>query len=230
MTLTCIAIDDEPLALAKLKAIIAQIPYVELKETFSNCIDAIPYLTAQSPDILFLDIQMDHMTGIQLLEKVKVKPHVIIISAFEQYALKGYELNLTDYILKPYGIHRLIQAIEKIKQIKEATDLESKAVKDYIFIKTDYRILKMNLQDILYIEGMRDYLCLHTKSEKILTHITFRELHEMLPADQFIRVHKSYMVHLAFIETIEKHRIYIQNAIIPISHTYREAFYKAIKA
>ncbi len=229
MTLTCMAIDDEPLALAKLKTLMDQIPYAELQETFSNGLDAIPYLTTHTPDILFLDIQMDHMTGIQLLEKVKVKPHVIIISAFEDYALKGFELNVADYILKPYGIDRLIQSLEKIKLLKETATAESKATRDYIFIKTDYRILKINLQDILYVEGMRDYLCIHTQTEKILTQITFRELQQRLPADQFIRIHKSYLVHLAYIETIEKHRIYIKEAILPISQTFRDDFYEAIK-
>lgn len=231
MTLTCIVIDDEPLAREKLKKFVEQIPYVELKETFSNCIDAVPYLSSESPDFILLDIQMDHMTGIQLLEKVDVKPYVIIVSAFEQYALKGYELNVCDYILKPYGLDRLIQAIEKVRKLKEpVVNTEGKKEKEFIFVKADYRIVKVNIGDIQFVEGMRDYLCIHTETGKILASHTFKELQAMLPANTFIRVHKSFIVNVIFINSIEKHRIYIKENIIPISQTYKDSFYRSIQA
>jgi len=227
MTLSCVAIDDEPLALEKLRSLIEQLPSLELKESFSSCVEAIPYLSHQAPDILFLDIEMDQMTGIQLLEKVKVDSFIVIISAYEQFALKGYELNVCDYVLKPYGIDRLLKAVDRVKQLKDDS-LTNHAVKDYVFIKTDYRIQKLNLCDILFIEGMRDYLCLHTTNGKVLTALNFKELQNKLPENEFIRVHKSYMVHLPFIHSIEKHRIYIESAIIPISQTYRDAFYRVV--
>ncbi len=230
MELTCIAIDDEPLALKKLGSFIEKIPGIKLIETFSNCIDAVPTITGSGIDIVFLDIQMDHMTGIDLLEKLEVKPHVVIISAFEQYALKGYELNVSDYILKPYGIDRLIKAIEKIKNLKIANN-HSPAIsgEGYIFVKSDYRIIKLNLKNIMFVEGMRDYLCFHTSKGKVLSSITFVQLQELLPETSFIRVHKSFTVNLNSIDSIEKHRIYIDKHIIPISKSYRNRFYNKLR-
>ena len=229
MELTCIAIDDEPLALVKLVSFLEKIPGIRIIETFPNCIDAIPTISDSEIDIVFLDIHMDHMTGIDLLEKVKVKPHVIIISAFEKYAIKGYELNVCDYILKPYSIDRIIQAVEKIRNIKVAKNHNSTISEDeYIFVKSDYRIVKINLKNILFIEGMRDYLCFYTTTGKVLSPITFTQLQELLPKTSFIRVHKSFTVNLNAIEIIEKHRIYIAKHIIPISKTYRDEFYNKL--
>lgn len=227
MILTCVAIDDEPLALAKIQAFIESIPHLELRASFASCVEAIPFLTTQVPDILFLDIQMDHMTGIQLLENVKLESHVIITSAFESYALKGYELNVCDYMLKPFGIDRFIQGVEKVRQlmVKSAKEMPEK---DYIFIKADYKIVKVDLKTIVYVEGMGDYLCMYTSQGKVMTSLNFSELAAKLPPDGFMRVHKSYLVNLSFIKAIEKHRIYIKDEIIPLSQTYRDDFYRVV--
>ena len=229
MKLACIAIDDEPLALQKLSGFLDKIPGIELVESFSNCVQAIPVLTSSEIDMVFLDIQMDQMTGIDLLEKVAVKPYVVIISAFEQYALKGYELNVSDYILKPFGIDRLIKAIEKVRHLKASGRPAIRNSADYIFIKSDYRIVKLNRDSIHFIEGMRDYLCFHTTKGKILSSITFTQLESLLPDSSFVRVHKSFTINLSSIETIEKHRIFIGKHIIPVSKTYRDSFYNKLK-
>lgn len=230
MNVRCITIDDEPLALEKLHTFLKKIPYVELVESFTNCIEALPAITALKPDILFLDIEMEHITGIQMLEKVAIKPRVIIISAYEKYAIKGYELNVSDYILKPYSFDRLLKAVEKVRQQLLAQQSEKETVQtDYIFIKTDTRIVKILKTDIKYIEGMRDYLCIHTIDGRILTLLTFPQLLELLPTRAFVRVHKSYAVHLKHIDAVEKHRIHMGDTRIPVSLTYRDEFYAKLE-
>ena len=229
MNLTCIAIDDEPLAIEKLLSLIAQIPNLTCVCSFSNCIDALLQINQLKPDILFLDIEMEKITGIQLLETVPIKPYVVIISAYDRYALKGYELNVFDYILKPYSLNRLLKTVEKVRTTMQEKELvQTSANKEYVFVKTDYRILKIVIKEIYYIEGMRDYLCLHTKQGKTLTQLNFSELLNLLPKNEFIRIHKSYAVNITHINTIEKHRVYINNQILTISETYRHDFYEKI--
>jgi len=203
---------------------------VELVQSFSNCIEALPYITSEEPDLIFLDIEMEHITGIQLLQQVDIKPYVVIISAYEQYALKGYELNVSDYILKPYSFDRLLKAVEKVRGLMENRVLgEQDKQTDFIFIKSDTRIIKIYIADISHIEGMRDYLCIHTTKGKILTLLNFPQLLEMLPETTFVRVHKSFAVHLKHIDAVEKHRIYIGENRIPVSLTYRDHFYKSLE-
>ena len=229
--LNCVAIDDEPLALEKLKGFIERIPYLNLIAEFSDCISALPYLEKEAVDILFLDIQMDYMTGIQMLETSHIKPHIIIISAYSEHALKGYELNVSDYILKPYGFDRFMKAVNKVRSaIENATREFPDEDKDYVFVKTDSRIIKILLDNILYLEGMRDYICIHTTEKKILTLLKFPEILELLPSSQFQRIHKSYIVSLRHIDSIERHRVKISDKLLPVSLTYRDEFYKRLKA
>lgn len=218
------------MAREKLRTFLERISYVDIISDFSNCIDALPVITEKKPDIIFLDIEMEHITGIQLLEKIPVLSQVVIISAYEKYALKGFELNVSDYILKPYSFDRLLKAVEKVRNIL-IKDAENEVLpqRDYIFIKTDTRILKTNLSDITYVEGMGDYLCVHTTTGKILTLITFSQLQEMLPGSRFQRVHKSFMVNLEHITSVENHRILIGDTRIPVSLTYRTDFYKSLQ-
>lgn len=225
--ISCVAIDDEPLALEKLKGFLETIPFVELKACFTDCISAIPILEKENVDILFLDIQMEKMTGIQMLESCKVSPYVVIISAYREYALLGYELNVTDYILKPYSFDRLVKAITKIQQLlKDRNDEGSSNCKEFIFIKTDTRIVKIFLDDISYIEGMRDYLCIHTSQGKIMSLLSFSEILSLLPSSSFHRIHKSYIVNFRHIVSVEKHRVKINGVLLPVSLSYRNIFYK----
>jgi len=225
MTIRAIQIDDEPLAREKLANFLEQIKGVTLVGSYSSCIEAIPALEELQPDLLFLDIQMDQFTGIELLESIRTQAQIIIISAHIQYALKGYELNVTDYLLKPYSISRLVQATEKAKHLLDA---KQQAQRDYLFVKTDSRTLKVTVSEIQYIEGMRDYLCIHTTEKKILTLLNFVQLSKQLPSENFTRIHKSFLVNLAKIDQIEHHRISIGGRLLPISKTYRESFYKSI--
>lgn len=227
--LNCVAIDDEPLALEKLQAFIKKIPYVNLKASFSDCIAALPYLEQEAIDILFLDIQMDYMTGIQMLETSRLKPHIIIISAYSEHALKGYELNVSDYILKPYGFERFMKAVNKIRSAIESSKKETPENESFIFVKTDSRIVKVLLANIFYLEGMRDYICINTTEGKILCLLTFPEILGLLPKNSFMRIHKSYIVNLSQIDSVEKHRVIMKDKRLPISLTYRADFYKRLK-
>lgn len=223
--ISCIIIEDEPLALKRTKEYVEKIPYLDLKHSFDNGFEAIGFLKKNHIDLIFLDIKMDELSGIQLLESLDSKPHVIVTTAYSEYALKGYELNVSDYLLKPFTIERFIKAVEKVShQIENKNESDH----DFFFIKTEYKIEKIFFKDVLFIEGMRDYRNIQTESKKILTLQTFRELETELPDSLFCRVHKSFIVSLTKIESIERNRIKIKNTIIPISDTYKENFYRKI--
>jgi two-component system, LytTR family, response regulator len=225
MNINCIIVEDEPLALKRTKEYVEKISYLNLLQSFDNGFEAIGFLKKQQVDLIFLDIKMDELTGIQLLEALDKKPYVIVTTAYSEYALKGYELNVIDYLLKPFGIDRFIQAVEKVaSQINKTQIID----RDFFFVKTEYRIEKIFFRDILYIEGMRDYRCIQTHTRKILTLQTFTELENELPKTKFCRVHKSYIVTLNNIELIERNRIKIKDKLIPISETYKEMFYSLI--
>jgi two-component system LytT family response regulator len=225
MTINCIIVEDEPLALKRTKEYVKKISYLNLLQSFDNGFEAIGFLKNQHVDLIFLDIKMDELTGIQLLESLERKPFVVVTTAYSEYALKGYELNVLDYLLKPFSIERFIQAVEKVFDRLDKTPNDNR---DFFFIKTEYRIEKIFFQDILFIEGMRDYRCIQTNSKKILTLQTFTELVQELPKSKFCRVHKSYIVTLNKIDLIERNRIKIKDKFIPISETYREIFYARI--
>lgn len=234
MKLNCIAIDDEPLALDKMRQYISKVSYLNLLQTFDSGVDALNFLKNNSVDLMFLDIQMEDLTGIQLLEAITVKPKVIITTAYDHYAIKGYELDVSDYLLKPISLQRFIKAVDKIynnftdnsSDVKvQNRDTEQIKKDDFVFVKTEYRIQKINFKDILYVEGMKDYLQIHTTEKKIMTLQNFNTLLEYLPSDDFIRVHKSYVVSVSKIESVERKNITIRNVKIPIGETYREHFF-----
>lgn len=226
MQINCIAIEDEPLALKKLVGFIDKIEYLHCVQTFNNCIEAISYLKKNTIDLIFLDIQMEDFTGIQFLETVTHRPAVIITTAYDKYALQGYELDVVDYLLKPFTLQRFINAVDKAYN-----NISAKAnagTKNYTFLKTEYRLEKVQFNDILYIEGKGEYLQVVTTQKKIMTLQNFRAMLDILPANNFIRIHKSYIVAIEKIESIERNRIKIQDVMLPISETYKEEFYSKI--
>lgn len=229
MIMRCITVDDEPLSLAKIKGFVEQVPYLTLVASFSSAVDAMAYLKENPADLVFLDIQMDNLTGIQMLEIIEPKPRVILTTAYDQYALKGYELNVSDYLLKPFSFNRFLKAVEKAcSQFQSAAPVVSNEANNFIFLKTEYRLEKVNFNDILYVESRGDYLYIILKQSRILTLMTMKNLVDMLPAGQFIRVHKSWLVSLENIDAIEHGRIRIKDAIIPIGETYRNEVWKRL--
>jgi two-component system LytT family response regulator len=223
---SCIIIEDEPLALERTKNFVSKIPFLTLCGTFENALDGLSYLKSNKVDLLFLDINMDELTGIELLESSKIESQVIITTAYQEYAIKGYELNVTDYLLKPFTFDRFLKAVNKAQEniIQPIINPQQ----DFIFVKTENRLEKINLSDILFIEGMRDYRRIHTISKKIMTLQNFSELEQIIPSNLVCRVHKSYMVGINKIDSIERMRIKVPNQIIPISETYKELFFKII--
>ncbi len=223
---SCIIIEDEPLALEKTRDFVNKVPFLQLSATFDNALTGLAYLNNNKVDVLFLDINMDELTGIELLESSKINSQVIITTAYQEYALKGYELQITDYLLKPFTFNRFLQAVNKAQEniVKRSSDAQP----EFIFVKTENRLEKVMIDEILYIEGMRDYLKIHTTSKKIMTLQGFSEFEKLIPSNLVCRVHKSYMVSLNKIESIERSRIKIADQLIPISDTYKEAFFQHI--
>ncbi len=233
MNIKCIVVDDEPLAIEKITEYIKRVPYLEHLASFDNAIDALEFLRDKKTDLVFLDIQMDKFTGIQLLEILRNPPKIIITSAYDNYALKGYELDVTDYLLKPISFERFLKAVNKVggeirsdRSSRPATETEGapKPPADYIFIKADYHMHKVKLENILYIEGMKDYLRLHLPNERLMTLMSFMKMEKVLPPEKFMRVHKSYIVSLDRIERIERNTIIIAGQKIPIGNKYKKEF------
>lgn len=222
----CIIIEDEPLALERTRSFVSKIPFLNLCGTFDNALDGLAYLKANKVDLLFLDINMDELSGIELLESSKINCQVIITTAYQEYAIKGYELSVTDYLLKPFTFDRFLKAVNKAQENSLQSQLN--APLEFIFVKTENRLDKVTINDILFIEGMRDYRRIHTVNKKIMTLQNFSELEQIIPSNLVCRVHKSYMVGINKIDSIERMRIKVSNQIIPISETYKELFFKVI--
>ncbi len=226
--LSCIIIEDEPLALEKTRDFVNKVPFLHLSETFDNALTGLAYLNNNKVDILFLDINMDELTGIELLESSKISSQVILTTAYQEYALKGYELQITDYLLKPFNFNRFLQAVNKAQD--NITRRFADAPPEFIFVKTENRLEKIMLNEIIYIEGMRDYRRIHTINKKIMTLQNFSEFEKLIPPSVVCRVHKSYMVALAKIESVERGRIKIGDQLIPISDTYKDEFFQLINS
>jgi two-component system, LytTR family, response regulator len=232
MVIRCIAVEDEPPALKKIESFIARIPDLKLEKSFTNALDAISWLRGNSTDLIFLDVQMEMLTGIEFIESSVSNARIIITSAFDEYAVKGFELNVTDYLLKPYSFQRFVQAVNKVfdfYSLNNDAPAQSEGSSRYIFIKTEFRHERVDIDDILYVEGMKDYLRIVCSDKKIMTLMSFSKLEEMLPDAEFCRVHKSYLVSLNKIRSVERGIISIADQRIPVSNTYKDNFYSKIR-
>jgi two-component system LytT family response regulator len=223
MKINCIIVEDEPIALERTKLFIKKLPLLNLVAAFDNAMEALTYLKLNSVDLIFLDIEMEELTGIELLENATITAQVIITTAYDKYALKGYELNVVDYLLKPFSFERFLKAVDKVQVIsKTATPQE------FIFIKTAHRLEKIMVNDILHIEGMGEYRRIFTTQKQIMTLQTFTELEELFSPQVICRVHKSHMVALNKIDSVERSRVKIGEKLIPISETYKSNFLNLI--
>ncbi len=223
--INCIIVEDAPLAVDKLKNFISKVPLLDLAGTFDNGLDAFDFLQSNTIDLLFLDIQMEQFTGLQLLQALHTRPHIIIVSAYGEYAVQGFEYDVTDYLLKPYSFERFLKAVNKVQTEMASNPPAQPLPKDYIFLKTEYRMVRINLCDILYIEGKGAYLHVITDTTRIMTLLSFKEIESLLPAKQFIRIHKSYLIAINKIDNIERNVVKIANIRIPIGKSYLKDFY-----
>ena len=235
--LNVLAIDDEPLALRVIAAHAKRVPFLNLVGATTNPVEGLLQVQQGGIDLVLLDVQMATMTGFQFLQILQGKCPVILTTAYPQYALEGYEYAVADYLLKPISFERFLKAMQRVHArltASAAATSESPApapiaeAGGFIFIKTDARLLKTNHADICYIVGGKEYATVVTPNGKILTLTSLTKLAEVLPPTQFMRVHKSYIVALNKIETVERQRIYLANTVIPIGETYRAGFAKLL--
>lgn len=231
----CIIVDDEPLAVEKLERLMKKVSFINICGTFNGSVPALKYLQTEDIDLVFMDLMMEDIHGMTALELMKNMPIIIITTAFDNYALKAYEMNVCDYLLKPFDFDRLYKACLKAhdcflnkRHPNSAQHIEAE-VRDFMFIKTAYKHQKICFNEILYIQGMRDYLRIFTISGNLMVLQNFQELEIALPKDMFYRVHKSFLVSIDKIESIEKKRIKIRNEIIPISSSYYDEFMSYLK-
>jgi len=229
MKLRAIAIDDEPLALKLVAGYIRKTPFLELVGEFDNPLDAVEFLSEDVIDLIFLDIQMPDLTGIELTRIVHDTSKIIFTTAYAKYALEGFKLNVVDYLLKPFSYEEFLTAAQKAKKL---IDLERAALpvleadNRFLFVKSEYRIRRINYNDILYIEGLKDYVkvYLQTDDKPVLSLNSVKSLEQKLPADRFMRVHRSFIVNLGKVETIERSRIVFGETYIPVSDQYKAKF------
>lgn len=225
----CLAIDDEPLALELLEDNISKVPFLQLMAACDNVKDAMKVMQQNQVDLIFLDIQMPGLTGLQFIESMTEKPMIILITAYKQYALDGYNLDVLDYLVKPVSLDRFIKACNKANQLFELKSGRKSGVlstrQEYIFVNADYKLIKITLSDIIYIEGLKDYIKIHLKSAQnpVVTRMPIKTIEEQLPPEQFIRIHKSYIVSVSFITAIRKSSVFVDSLELPLGDTYREA-------
>ncbi|HOA37749.1 MAG TPA: LytTR family DNA-binding domain-containing protein [Flavihumibacter sp.] len=233
MKLTCIAVDDEKLALDLLVDNIAQVPFLELVGTARNALEVLKLLQEKSVDLLFLDIQMPGLTGMQLAASLKGKTKVIFLTAFEQYALESYTVNAIDYLLKPVPFDRFLEACMKALEAFN-TNKTAPAQEDarYLFVNVEYNIVKIAVDDVLLIEGYKDYVKIHLQSSKrpVITRMSMKHLEEKLEPFAFLRLHKSYIVSLSRVESIHKSFVKIGEHEIPVSEHYKELLMEKVNS
>jgi len=224
---TCIAIDDEPLALEVIKKYIAKIYFLELKGAFTDPYEARKVMDTTPIDILFLDIQMPDINGIEFSKSLGSKNiAVIFTTAFSEYAVEGFNVDAIDYLLKPIEYDRFLKAVYKAKEYIEYLN-NQELNHGYIFVKSDYQMIKINLKDILYIEGLDDYIKIYMPQKSILTLMTLKTITQKLPSKEFLRVHRSYIVPVSKIENVSKSKIKVADKEIPIGVSYSESFFAA---
>ncbi|WP_299366689.1 LytTR family DNA-binding domain-containing protein [Winogradskyella sp.] len=226
--MNCLIVDDEPLALNLLKEYIEKIDDLNLLGAFKNPLEALKRIQTENVDIIFLDIQMAELSGIQLAKILPSDINIVFTTGYSEHAIEGFELEAIDYLLKPITFERFYKAFEKVKKRNTQVELQSK--QDYMFVKTEYRLQKVNFDDILFFKGLGDYVVIQGSKHKTLTLENMKHFERVLPQNLFIRVHKSYIIALNKIDFIERNRIVIGKNYIPISATYKDDFLKRLNS
>ena len=223
----CIAIDDEELALELLEDNISKVPYLQLAGSFNNPLEAIKTIQEQKIELVFLDIQMPGLTGLQFIKSLSPRPLFILITAYEKYALEGFDLDVVDYLVKPVALDRFIKACNKASELYQLKlkPLADSSEATYIFINVDYSLLKIVFSDILWIEGLKDYIKIHLKNaaKPVVARMSMKLMEEQLPASLFVRIHKSYIVSKEYVTAIKKNTVFIGQAELPVGDIYKDA-------
>jgi DNA-binding LytR/AlgR family response regulator len=232
--LKCIAVDDEPFALQLMQDYISKVPYLELIATCSDAFEATTVLQQQEIDLVFIDIQMPGITGLQLIRSLTQRPMFILITAYEKFALEGYTLNVVDYLLKPVELSRFMQACNKAQelyQLKHAPAPANAPEAEYFFVHVDYSLVKVWYQEVQWIEGLRDYVKIHLKppAKPLMVRSTVKNMEEELPPAKFIRIHKSFIVSVDSITSVRKNSIFIDDMELPVGETYRDTINQLTK-
>ncbi|KAB1231569.1 DNA-binding response regulator [Chryseobacterium sp. KBW03] len=229
--MNCIIVDDEPLARSEMRSLIAEISSIDILGEFSNAPAALEFLKDNEVDLIFLDIEMPMVTGLEFVEMLPKKSLIIFTTAYSQYALKSYELEAVDYLLKPIDPQRLEKAIDKALLYTEllSKDTVKNTVEsntaDFLFIKAERRFYKISFSDIKFIEGLKDYVVIHTQQQKLITAMNLKTIHQKISGETFIRVSKSYVVNMNYIDSFDNHNIYIEDSEIPLGEVYRADFF-----
>ncbi|MEX1241021.1 MAG: LytTR family DNA-binding domain-containing protein [Cyclobacteriaceae bacterium] len=233
MKLRCLIVEDEPLARNLLVEYVKKVSYLDLKEATSNPLHALEVLRNHPIDLMFLDIQMPEITGITLLKSLQKKPLVILTTAYSEYALESYDLDVVDYLLKPITFDRFLKAVDKASQrLSPPAAVQEVPVEKgnpFVFIKDGTKLVRINFDDILFVEGLKDYVTIVTKTQKIVSLQRLKSLEAQLPSDKFIRVHHSYIIAIKAVDSIHKGDVQIGSHLIPISDSYRKAFKEFIE-
>lgn len=234
----CVIIDDEPLAVELLEDFVRKVDSLELISTFNNAIDAVSFINQNNVDLIFLDIQMPHFSGIDFLNTIEKKPLVIFTTAFSDYAVEGFNLGAVDYLIKPIPFHRFLKSVVRAQQVLNPTanvqaisesTTAPELEQDFMFVRAEYENVKMNFSDILFIEGLKDYVKIYTTDNKFtLTLISLIKLENLLSSKGFSRIHRSYIINIKHVKSIQKNKVLISDKRIPISESYKNAFFERI--
>ena len=234
MSLTCFIIDDEPLAIEVIESHVAKVDGLEVKASYQNAVKAFQALRNENVDVLFLDIQMPRLTGIEFLRTLKNPPKVVFTTAYREYALEGFELDVVDYLLKPVSFERFLKAIDKIFDAvnpdqKSSAKIDNPKEARYVFVPVDKKNVKVCLDEILFVESKRDYVMIKTPDKEVVTHQTLGYMEEHLPESHFLRVHRSFIVNIKMIESWSSNEIEMKNTLIPIGRTYKREALKRLQ-
>jgi DNA-binding LytR/AlgR family response regulator len=240
--MNCLIVEDEPLARNLLTEYVRKVPYLRLLDACASPLAALDLLRKEPVDLLFLDIQMPEITGLTLLKILQKRPLVILTTAYSEYALQGYELDVVDYLLKPVTLERFLKAVDKAAQrlgmglappatpVPAAPSMPTaEPAQPFVFVKDGTKLVKVRWSDILYVEGLKDYVVIHTRTQKIVTLQRLKSLETQLPADRFIRIHHSYIIALDAIDVVHKGEVQIGTALISVSDSYRKSFREFIE-
>jgi len=234
MSYTCLIVDDEQLARRLLQEFVTKVPMLELAGMCKNPLEAMEVLNSKRIDIMFLDIQMPEITGVEFMKSLQHKPATIFTTAYSEYALEGYQLDVIDYLVKPFPLDRFIKAVNKaidfidLKKSANKKDQKKSMDSNHLLLRADHKIYKVALEDIQYIEGLKEYVSYYTNEKRIIVLQSLKSIEESLPSDKFIRVHRSYIVPIDKIKTLDGNQVQIGDKLIPIGRSYKEDVLKRV--